>query len=383
MPQKINGAGQMQEYVPAGNGDPSGEYADGQGANKHFAVFAKPLPKSFTTTKTTTPKTPKLKKPTAKQTKQTQLDAKIDAVLQSKTIKTGKDMISTYKPTGLKNKHILGAMAKQGFDGLPQVVDADVFDAIVKKSNFVAMRAVRANSQSQADQFQDQLYNGQWYVTCENGGAQYGQGMYCAADYTGKITQGMKSEVQGYARGNRFSRVETLTLAPDAKVIKHLDIIKELKKRMDSDPDVYDAIHKRMAESIAKEVTGRALSTVKRTDPNLYDYINHEVEYRLTGDVKRNKKLNKQRTANLSMTERRAMFDIYGFADEFKKAQNPNSITNYGNNQIVSKMCKKLGFNDGELATIMGYDAINAEGHGSSGSYTVILNRTKTIFKKS
>lgn len=43
MPQKINGAGQMQEYVPAGNGDPSGEYADGQGANKHFANFGKKL----------------------------------------------------------------------------------------------------------------------------------------------------------------------------------------------------------------------------------------------------------------------------------------------------------------------------------------------------
>lgn len=41
MPQKINGAGQMQEYVPAGNGDPSGKYADGQGANKHFTNFGK------------------------------------------------------------------------------------------------------------------------------------------------------------------------------------------------------------------------------------------------------------------------------------------------------------------------------------------------------
>lgn len=28
---------------------------------------------------------------------------------------------------------------------------------------------------------------------------------------------------------------------------------------------------------------------------------------------------------------------------------------------------------------MLGYDAINAEGHGASGSYTVILNRTKTI----
>jgi hypothetical protein len=33
----------------------------------------------------------------------------------------------------------------------------------------------------------------------------------------------------------------------------------------------------------------------------------------------------------------------------------------------------------GALAAEMGYDAINAEGHGESGSYTVILNRTKVI----
>ena len=30
----------------------------------------------------------------------------------------------------------------------------------------------------------------------------------------------------------------------------------------------------------------------------------------------------------------------------------------------------------------MGYDAIKAVGHGESGSYTVILNRTKVIFCK-
>ena len=28
----------------------------------------------------------------------------------------------------------------------------------------------------------------------------------------------------------------------------------------------------------------------------------------------------------------------------------------------------------------MGFDAINAEGHGATDSYTVILNRTKIIF---
>ena len=36
--------------------------------------------------------------------------------------------------------------------------------------------------------------------------------------------------------------------------------------------------------------------------------------------------------------------------------------------------------NPGVLAAEMGYDAINAEGHGQTGSYSVVLNRTKVIF---
>ena len=39
MPKKLNKAGQQQEYVPSGNGDASGEYADDGGSNRHFVAF--------------------------------------------------------------------------------------------------------------------------------------------------------------------------------------------------------------------------------------------------------------------------------------------------------------------------------------------------------
>ena len=43
MPTKPNRAGQQQNYVPQGNGDASGEYADDQsGSNKHFTNFKQP-----------------------------------------------------------------------------------------------------------------------------------------------------------------------------------------------------------------------------------------------------------------------------------------------------------------------------------------------------
>ena len=41
MPKKPNGSGGMQEYIPAGNGDASGEYGNSKGENKHFGSFKK------------------------------------------------------------------------------------------------------------------------------------------------------------------------------------------------------------------------------------------------------------------------------------------------------------------------------------------------------
>ncbi len=43
---------------------------------------------------------------------------------------------------------------------------------------------------------------------------------------------------------------------------------------------------------------------------------------------------------------------------------------------------ERLGRDVGVCMAALGYDAINAEGHGSSGSYTVVLNRTKLIISE-
>lgn len=59
MPQKLNSAGKMQNYVPKGNGDASGEYGDNAtGSNKHFKVFQKgtqSVGQTQTTTQNATP----------------------------------------------------------------------------------------------------------------------------------------------------------------------------------------------------------------------------------------------------------------------------------------------------------------------------------------
>ena len=55
MPKKPNGAGGMQEYVPAGNGDASGEYGNSKGENKHFGSFKKGTGTKGGTSKVSTP----------------------------------------------------------------------------------------------------------------------------------------------------------------------------------------------------------------------------------------------------------------------------------------------------------------------------------------
>jgi len=51
MPTKLNKAGQQQEYVPAGNGDASGEYGNESGSNRHFQNFHKKSFQSFSAPK--------------------------------------------------------------------------------------------------------------------------------------------------------------------------------------------------------------------------------------------------------------------------------------------------------------------------------------------
>ena len=91
-------------------------------------------------------------------------------------------------------------MAAQGYDGTPLLVDADEFDKRVKQANggngFIAQRSYTGASKEVADEYRRMLYDGKWYVDCSTGGAQYGQGMYCAADYTGKLTDGIRAEME-------------------------------------------------------------------------------------------------------------------------------------------------------------------------------------------
>ena len=304
----------------------------------------------------------------------------------------------------------------QGFDGLPKIATPEEFDKAVQESNFIAQRTYSAADQETVDAYRDQLYHGDWYVDCSTGGAQYGQGMYVAADYNGELTDGIREEMDHYRElgdsrfGGRMTdeerveaakemlpenitnngtameylkalqsgnlseqakyysmldreteravsralnetpinkkaanHTETMTLTPDAKIIKYDDIRKEHKEYEKTET-------KKIINEVMEGIKGRA-SAMKAV-----------AELTLTGDgSKRNKQFIKEYRSMLSDAEKRQMNKVM---KEIEKKQK-------------EKVIKDLG----SFAASKGYDAINAEGHGQSGSYTVILNRTKVIIK--
>lgn len=213
----------------------------------------------------------------------------------------------------------------QGFDGLPRVVSAEEFDEAVKAANggngFIAQRSYSAPNQETLDAYRDQLYNGKWYVDCSTGGAQYGQGMYCAADYTGQLTSGIRTEMEHYGELGRDRYSEP------AKLLAKMEGIT-------------------VDEYFAKYGTPSTYVETLTLDPSA-----RIIEF---GDLRELK----SRT-------------IEGFR------QTGQMLEEYEGARERIRELERM--NDGSFAAMKGYDAINAAGHGESGSYTVVLNRTKLI----
>lgn len=236
-------------------------------------------------------------------------------------IAQGKDITATWARRADKFAfEIEDVMNAQGFDGLPRLVDPDEFDRMVKEANggqgFIAQRTYSAPDQETLDAYREMLYNGKWYVDCSTGGAQYGQGMYCAADYTGKITKGMQSEMQHYQELSRYR-----------------------------------------ANSQAVQIGRATYYKETNTDNKVYSYVETMT---LTPDAK---VITYNKLRQMYMDEQYTMLEKLT-EEEYMRWQD-NRISDLGS-----------------YAAAKGYDAINAEGHGKSGSYTVILNRTKCIIRR-
>lgn len=245
-------------------------------------------------------------------------------------------------------------MNLQGYKGKPRIVGDKEFEKITKESNFFAQRTYGGRTKEEVKEFQRQLYYDDWYIDCTVGGSQYGKGMYCAASYdlsNTKNINGILEESKHYRklshqRKNQYTITEDFTIDKTAKVIKFNKVTQEYMKQIgknDNWTNEENNIYIKYNEVNNKKIEAyiNYISNLRNNDINtkiLADYMRYENE-----EIK----IKSQFTTKMN--------------ESYKKMDNKDIST---------------------LAVEMGYDAINAEGHGESGSYTIILNRTKLIIRK-
>ena len=348
---------------------------------------------------------------------------------ESRTVAQGKDISTSYSGS----TDIRSVLKTQGFDGLPRIVKKSDFDEAVKKSSFIAQRSYSASSDEVLKAYQDMLYNGDFYVDCAVGGSQYGKGMYCAADYSGKLTDGIKSEMKHYQELGQERAVGQVLedwrkgLTKDFfdkspytkdKGISEDEVRVFLKLKNDKSltgsnlPPEEQKIWRHMIETKHMQSMNLALSDKENSisenykapsfvetitlDPSakIVSYSDICNEIANTGKKYVENKLRKYEES--AGPECKIFFDIQqggshvsnddfqkvmtwmnSHPKEFQSAENFRQKTIMEATEAQDKASK---MDVGVYAALRGYDAINADNHGESGSYTVILNRTKCLF---
>lgn len=342
------------------------------------------------------------------------------------TVVNGKDISETWHRRKDKfDFEINDVINAQGFDGTPQILSAEEFDKAVKEANdgngFIAQRTYSAPDQETLDAYRNQLYHGDWYVDCSTGGAQYGQGMYCAADYTGTLSDGIKEEMEHYKSLGEDRYPKSVQEARDAYMQKQIDNADSelervaLKEKLfgnttESEWNLYstrtreqDRAFSKIADRIeeeARNIHGFDYTETFTLDPSAkvisYDDIfqmkasypekirdQYKVAYlqehaSILGEdgiefAKRNFGIDGYKY------DWKRMNELYGnMSDEAKQIANAVSQISAPDEEVFKYNNMDLG----AFAALNGYDAINAVGHGASTSYTVVLNRTKLIIKE-
>lgn len=295
----------------------------------------------------------------------------------------GSDIVGTWKRRrGDFEFEIEDVLDAQGFDGNPRIVDADEFDELVKQANggngFIAQRSYTGTSKEVADEYRRELYEGRWYVDCSTGGAQYGQGMYCAADYTGKLTDGIRAEMEHYTSlgKSRNPDVQWYSFSDDRKM-------SEIRKAMDrlgvSDED-RDSIMYAFYDSVWSDkvsVWSDLYQEIGRDEINKRTEAGYDASDKYKG-------FRKEVAYLLDLKDRPVTYVETMTLDPSAKVISYRDLLDLMNEEPLPPRPGDWDIpgDAGAFAAAKGYDAINAEGHGESGSYTVVLNRTKLIIKR-
>lgn len=298
---------------------------------------------------------------------------------------------------------------QQGFDGRPKVVSREEFDQFIKDNPDQPMlfRAYSAPDQDTLDKYDRQLEGeeGDWYIDCETGGAQYGQGMYTAGVYGHKDRDfwDWNTEV-----GDEMA---------------HYQRLNEHKQSGDT---------KRATEGFNEKTPyfivgpmGQDTYAIPRGDASFTPYSKESIEPNTFYLTRKEDTLYKGSPFEKSghdygwvyFDENKKPVEIFGngriheLPDNYpegreialpQKADNDFPVSTcrrmtldpsakiITTKDLYEKIAeaerkhpdKPLPLDPGVCAAMLGYDAINAGDHGETRNYTVVLNRTKVILDK-
>ena len=376
-------------------------------------------------------------------------------------------------------------IVQQGFNGPPKVLSQEEFLAHVEQHPEmpVLFRSYAALGEEAVQAYDDMLENGEWYVDCSNGGAQYGQGMYCAGVYGNNDYSTALSEMQHYRhvsmenararwtpaladgedcvkvdgknivfRPDQMQKVENST-PPNAS-----DVIAMVKGSwspetvkgyfMPADPEDndspleftyytdYDGWKTVPVENVpywgpidrTEVAPAPAASTRMMTlDPSAKIITYKDAELLFDGKMTKDqrKALYQEKVDNLAKElksdpagltddeqylivytskigldlftpeDQKKYIEICKRIDDDRRKELMDEGSELGHSffqevrdaeQAQASRTKEIRaryHNIGSYMAALGYDAINAEGHGSTDSYTVVLNRTKLILNQS
>jgi len=157
---------------------------------------------------------------------------------------------------------------------------------------------------------------------------------------------------------NPVASTRMMTLDPSAKIITYDKLEVEISK---AKQNVY-------VKSL-KENTDKYLADKGIEDETIREIFFHKVKSTGGSNRKAEEMLN-----NATTDQKRMM-------EEIENGINIDQIR--GMKQDASgKAHDRFPDDEGACAALLGYDAINAEGHGQSKSYTIVLNRTKVILSE-
>ena len=374
-------------------------------------------------------------------------------------------------------------IAKQGFNGPPKVVSQEELMQAIKEHPEmpVLFRSYAALGEEAIQAYDDMLEHGEWYVDCSNGGAQYGQGMYCAGVYGSDDYSGALSEMEHYRHVSKENtqarwmpelsegedcfhhdgkqvvyRPDQMKKTEDDKPPEAQEVVAMVKNSwttetvkgyfLPEDPEdddsplefsYYSDIDGHMTvpvdkvpywgpvERIEKPPVPVASTRMMTLDPSakIISYKDAQQLYDGKMTKEQRKELYRKRVDDLrkqliseelpederflveytaknglDLLEPEDYQRYLKVAEKFTDEERRDYM-DYGERlghdifQAVrsieseqAEKSKELRFrykNIGSYMAALGYDAINAEGHGATNSYTVILNRTKLIVSQS